>query len=228
MVHFDLFETGFDPGSSRHPVSAPSASANQWIYLLHPLLNRALAALGELPAREAAEFVSRLEPLVKEKAQEIIFFHDGTERPVLHPKDKEQQKLYYSGQKKLHALKNIVLGQANGQVMFLSRTYEGKKHDKKVADQAGYQLPVGTSLYQDTGFQGFTLAGVTIMPPKKKPRGQELTAAEKETIRLFLKSGYGSLVGSNGIGLLRTSSEIGKTTSETKLWKPAVAYIISD
>jgi len=161
--------------------------ANQWIHLLHPLLNRALAARGELPAREAAEFASRLEPDPKEKAKDIIFFHDGTERPVVRPKDKEQQKLYYSGKKKHHALKNIVLGHINCKVMFLSRTGEGKNHDKKAADQAGYQLPVGSTLYQDTGFQGFTLAGVTIIQPKKKPRGRELTAAEKENNQAISK-----------------------------------------
>jgi len=42
-------------------------------------------------------------------------------------------------------------------------------------------------LYQDTGFQGFTLAGVTILQPKKKPRGKELTPEEKEDNRLISK-----------------------------------------
>lgn len=65
---------------------------------------------------------------------------------MVRPRDREQQKLYYSGKKKLHALKNIVLGHINCKVMFLSRTCEGKKHDKKAADQAGYQLPVGSTL----------------------------------------------------------------------------------
>ena len=42
-------------------------------------------------------------------------------------------------------------------------------------------------MYQDTGFQGFTLAGVTILQPKKKPRGKELTPEEKEDNRLISK-----------------------------------------
>lgn len=161
--------------------------ANKWIHLLHALLNRALAALGELPAREAAELEHRLEPRAKENEAGLVFFHDGTERPVVRPKDKVLQKLYYSGKKKLHALKNIVLSHASCKIMFLSRTCEGKKHDKKAADQAGYQLPAGSTLYQDTGFQGFTLVGVTIIQPKKKPRGQELTEAEKENNRTISK-----------------------------------------
>jgi len=161
--------------------------ANKWIHLLHMLLNRALAALGELPAREAAELEHRLEPGVKENDEGLVFFHDGTERAVVRPKDKVLQKLYYSGKKKLHALKNIVLSQACCKVVFLSRTCEAKKHDKKAADQAGYQLPIGSTLYQDCGFQGFSLVGVTIIQPKKKPRGQELTQAEKQSNQAISK-----------------------------------------
>ena len=66
---------------------------------------------------------------------------------------------------------------------FLSDTYEGKAHDKSLADLAGYTLPYGSCLYQDMGVQGFTLDGITIVQPKKKPRGGELTPLEKATNR---------------------------------------------
>jgi DDE superfamily endonuclease len=65
----------------------------------------------------------------------------------------------------------------------LSATYEGKANDKSLADLEGYSLPSGSCLYQDMGFQGFVLAGVTIVQPKKKPRGGELTPQEKATNR---------------------------------------------
>jgi DDE superfamily endonuclease len=65
----------------------------------------------------------------------------------------------------------------------LSDTCEGKAHDKSLADLAGYTLPDGSCLYQDLGFQGFTLDGITIVQPKKKPRGGELTPREKATNR---------------------------------------------
>lgn len=71
--------------------------------------------------------------------------------------------------------------------MLLTLTCEGKKHDKKAADEAHYSLPQGSILYQDTGFQGFSLAGVTIIQPKKKPRGQALTPQDKENNRLIAK-----------------------------------------
>lgn len=151
--------------------------ANRWIHLLHPLLNQTLAALGELPSREAATF----EP----EEDQTLFFHDGTERPIGRPTDPEAQKHYYSGKRRQHALKNILINGADGRILFLSPTCEGKKHDKRAADEAGYTLPEASTLYQDAGFQGFTIAGVTIIQPKKKPRGKELTPDEKETNRLI-------------------------------------------
>jgi hypothetical protein len=61
----------------------------------------------------------------------------------------------------------------------LSATYVGRVHDKRIADEAQYRLPEGSVLGQDSGFQGFTLPGVTILQPKKKPKGGTLSAEEK-------------------------------------------------
>ena len=66
---------------------------------------------------------------------------------------------------------------------FLRATFEGKAQDKSLAEFAGSTLPPGSCLYQDMGFQGFVLAGVTIVQPQKKPRGGELTPPEKATNR---------------------------------------------
>jgi hypothetical protein len=68
-------------------------------------------------------------------------------------------------------------------VCFLSHTGEGKASDKSLAELAGYTLPPGSYLYQDKGFQGFFLSGITIVQPKKKPPGGELTPPEQATNR---------------------------------------------
>jgi hypothetical protein len=65
------------------------------------------------------------------------------------------------------------------QVCFLSHTYEGKASDKSIAELVGYTLPAGSCLYQDKGFQGFVLPGITIVQPQKTPRGGELTPPEQ-------------------------------------------------
>lgn len=144
--------------------------ANQWIHLLLPLLNKALDALGKLPARNSDD--------LKFEEDETTFFHDGTERPINRPQDPEEQKSYYSGKKKQHTVCNNVLINLQCIVLFLSMTCEGKKHDKKIADESELSLPQGSILLQDTGFQGFTLDGVSIVQPKKKPRNGELTDDE--------------------------------------------------
>jgi hypothetical protein len=70
-------------------------------------------------------------------------------------------------------------------ICFLSDTVEGKENDKNLAELADYTLPRGSHLYQDMGFQGFILDGVTIIQPKKKPRGGKLTPPEKAHNRLI-------------------------------------------
>lgn len=75
--------------------------ANKWIHRLHPLLNRALARLGELPARTAEALDQVLEPSepVAAEVKLVVFLQDGTERAIVRPTDQEAQKLYYSGKK---------------------------------------------------------------------------------------------------------------------------------
>ncbi len=149
--------------------------ANRWLHLLHRLINQALAKLGELPARSAAALI-----LPEEVS---LYFHDGTERPIVRPKNKELQRLYYSGKKKQHTIKNVLVINAHCKVILLTLTCEGKKHDKKIADEASYRFPQDSILYQDSGFQGLVCTFVKFIQPKKKPRGQELTPTDKDNNR---------------------------------------------
>jgi hypothetical protein len=85
----------------------------------------------------------------------LEFIIDGTERRLNRPKDKDAQKEYYSGKKKSHTVKNNVISQRRGKVVFLSDTYEGKKHDKAIRDEEDYQFPPRSKLWKDSGFQGY-------------------------------------------------------------------------
>jgi IS5 family transposase len=154
----------------------PQPVANKWIHILHPCLHQALAELKELPARTATDL-----QLPQEAGQ--VYFQDGTERAIERPKEAEAQTTFYSGKRKRHTVKNNVLVNASSKIILLTPTCEGKKHDKKIADETHLTLPKGSDLYQDTGFQGYSLADVTILQPLKKPRGRELTSVEKENNR---------------------------------------------
>jgi hypothetical protein len=150
------------------------AQANEWVHRLASLLKEALGAELHLPERRPAKLKD-----VLSACPELVFLIDGTERPINRPQDGEKQKRFYSGKKKKHTVKNNIVTDRNRKVLYLSDTYEGKKHDKKIADEEGHGFPSGSRLLQDTGFQGYRPAGVTILQPKKKPRKGELTADEK-------------------------------------------------
>ena len=64
--------------------------------------------------------------------------------------------------------KNIVIvNTVSKRVAFLSSTYAGKTHDKKVADQEQIHYPRQCILRQDTGFQGYKPRVAQLCQPKK-------------------------------------------------------------
>ena len=93
----------------------------------------------------------------------------ATERRLQRPVNKEKQQEKYSGKKKTHTDKNILLVNENTmKVVYLSPTVEGKKHDKKLADESRISYPRNASLTKDTGFQGYEPEGVLSEQPKKR------------------------------------------------------------
>ena len=84
-------------------------------------------------------------------------------------------------QKKAHTVKNLILGGLHTRkVNYLSQTYEGKRHDKKIADEESPTYHTDIDVYKDTGFQGYEPEGVQTFQPQKKPKGKELTPEQKE------------------------------------------------
>jgi hypothetical protein len=76
-------------------------------------------------------------------------------------------------------VKNVLLVDKQLTIQFLSETLPGTVHDKRIADATPYPLPQGSHLLQDLGFLGFTLDGVSIEMPTKKPKKRELTDEQK-------------------------------------------------
>jgi len=79
--------------------------------------------------------------------------------------DQQHQRRYYSGKKRFHTVKNLLLVNALLSVLYLSGTQEGRASDKRIADFADYQLPEGSTLLQDLGFLAFTVAGIEVVEP---------------------------------------------------------------
>jgi hypothetical protein len=125
---------------------------NYWIHRLLPLLQEALEDLGVRPERNASHFAQS--QTSRQTHPRLII--DGTERRRQRPKNPEKQALHYSGKKKTHCDKNIVIvSLPDNRIDFLGRTCVGKTHDKKIADTEGIAYPPGAILHKDTGFQGY-------------------------------------------------------------------------
>jgi hypothetical protein len=140
------------------------SQANEWIHHLLPILKQALDDLGFAPERDPQQFKKK-EKDRNDAADSII---DGTERRRQRPKQAEKQALHYSGKKKIHSDKNLVIATAkNKRVSYLSQTYPGKMHDKKVADTENISYPKQITLHKDTGFQGYEPKVRKLCQPKK-------------------------------------------------------------
>jgi hypothetical protein len=138
---------------------------NYWLRRLLPVLRDALDDLRVLPERDAQAF-ARTESTHGPSSRLII---DGTERRRQRPKSPEKQAAHYSGRKKIHSDKNLVVVEVGSQrVDFLSGTYVGKAADKGIADHEGITYPPGTVLYKDSGFQGYEPAVKETRQAKKK------------------------------------------------------------
>lgn len=108
-----------------------------------------------------------------------VINQDVVEQAAPRPVDDEAQKAQYSGKKGTHTYKNKVDCLENQYVVFLSPTFLGAVHDKRIADEVECSYPQGCRLRQDAGFQGYTPEGVLIEMPFKKPKGGVLTTMQK-------------------------------------------------
>ena len=145
------------------------SQTNYWIHHLLPVLQRAFAALGVAPERDASRVATSA--LALEGAPDLAI--DGTERRRQRPTNAAQQQEQYSGKKKTHTDKNILLvNEHTTKVVYLGPTVAGKKHDKKAADEGEIAYPTNATLDKDTGFQGYEPPGVLTRQPKKNPKAR--------------------------------------------------------
>ena len=153
-----------------------------WKEFLESVLFKALGYQLDLPFIRVKSFNGWLAvcPQLKE------FIIDATERPVRRPKEPKRQKVYYSGKKKKHTVKNQILTDPyTKRILFVSETVEGKLHDKKLLEREPIILhaPPGAQGIGDLGYQGAEKINplIKFVIPLKKPPGRKLTEASKKT-----------------------------------------------
>lgn len=150
---------------------------------LAPVLESALGKKLALPKRQIRSVEEFFEAFPE--AREV--FLDGTERPIQRPGDKARQTANYSGKKKRHTRKNLILSTRKRRVGYLSLTTEGKEHDFSIVKRTKLpeHIPKKVRIRMDTGFQGFRteFPGHAISIPVKKPKGRPLCQTFKEQNR---------------------------------------------
>lgn len=161
-----------------------------WVHRLLPLLDQALGFAHKKPARKHRG--RNLEELLRDfpELKELGILGDGVERPTRRPKakDNKKQKARYSGKKKRHTRKNIILTNPNStEVIFLGETQDGTMHDKKALDQEELETTIPVKLGVDLGFEGLEIGNVRVVLPWKKPRGKELTEVQKQQNTCFAR-----------------------------------------
>lgn len=109
------------------------------------------------------------------KEYELIV--DSTEQPVARPVDYEEQKLHYSGKKKMHTLKNQFIVLPLGQdIVDITVGELGKTSDITLFRQSQFKFDCDQKFLGDKAYQGEASA---IVIPQKKPKNGQLTAAQK-------------------------------------------------
>lgn len=166
------------------------SKACEWAHRLFPVLEQTMQRKLVLPQRKISdpeEFL-RLFPEIKE------VFVDGVERLKQRPKKKKAQQKTYSGKKKAHTRKSVVVTDAKRRILVVTKQKSGRRHDKRLADKENIfeMLPTEVSVMTDTGFIGEAKAHKNILIPKKRTKKNPLTYEEKEMNKLI--SSYRVLV----------------------------------
>ena len=147
---------------------------------LSGILEKTLGRKLVLPKRQMRSVEEFFEAFPE--AKEI--FIDGTERPIQRPKNNKRQKDNYSGKKKRHTRKNLIISDKRKRVGFLSKTVEGKKHDFTLFKEQAPpdHIPKKIKKHMDLGFKGFgkQYPGHVISMPRRKPRTKDLSKFQKE------------------------------------------------
>ena len=112
---------------------------------------------------------------------------DGVERPIQRPQDPDHQRRTYTGKKKRNTRKHLGLSDQDKRILLLSPIKDGSHHDKSMLDciMLVEHIPTDIPIQVDLGFKGLEDEYENIEIPYKKPRGGELSAAQKQENRTF-------------------------------------------
>lgn len=153
------------------------------IKLFLPALEKALGRHLVLPVRRGRS----LEEIFRENPELKDVFIDGTERRVNKPKKLKKRDKLYSGKKKSHTRKSVIVSDERKRILLLSQCKSGRRHDKRIVDKnlIANHIPERITAWTDTGFIGIQAIHANTVMPKKATKNHKLTEAEKQNNRVI-------------------------------------------
>lgn len=113
----------------------------------------------------------------------FLAFTDCSKQPLPRPKNKKKRRVYYSGKKKKHTVKNLYTTNQKGLIIYKTKQRQrGRKHDYKIYKKNHPKLPKNVTSMFDLGFLGVEKDYPEQLSslPIKKEKGCELTEVQKE------------------------------------------------
>ena len=153
------------------------------VKLLLPVVEKALGRQFVLPARRGRS----LEEIFRDNPELKDVFIDGTERRVNKPKKLKVRDKLYSGKKKSHTRKSIVVSDERKRILLLAQAKSGRRHDKRIVDKnlIAESIPESITAWTDTGFIGMQHIHANTVMPKKATKNHKLTEAERADNRVI-------------------------------------------
>jgi len=160
-----------------------------------PVPERARRRILELADKEQKRRQKRIGTVdeFRQAYPELTFIIDGVEQPKRKPSAPAKRKSDYSGKKKRHTRKQLVIGTPSGIIVDQSPSVGGRPHDFKVFKDDHTARSVceefkdyRVTMYGDSGFDGMSAMGlpVTVRLNEKARRNHPLTREQKKLNRL--------------------------------------------
>ena len=156
----------------------PRGRSCEAMHIYLSILEKALGKKMKLPERR----INSVEEFMEKFPEVKDVFVDGTERRMQRPQKPKRNRRYYSGKKKSHTRKNIIMTDEDKRILLVSPTKPGRRHDKNCADRIllPETIPKHVGVWEDSGFQGMQHKHPNTVIAKRPRKGQPLTMAEKQ------------------------------------------------
>lgn len=176
LFFYKVYPT-FDVMSFLHDCNRSNALRRKAAF--EPVLEKSLGKKLVLPQRQ----ITSVEEFFKAFPEAKDVFVDGAERPRQRPKNKAKQKAHYTGKKKRHTDKNLIVTDKDKRIGYLSQTVPGAVHDYSLFKTTALpdHIPKNTKVHTDSGFQGIEsdYPSLNVSIPRKKPKGKKLSGYQR-------------------------------------------------